>query len=230
MTTLRRHLALLADKYGSGRSTDLFRKAYLQSLGFDVTTIVDVGVQCGTPELYNAFPDCTFVLVDPQREAASLLRHKPAKYVFINKGLGASAGSLVLKEQAAGKTTFLQRTPLTASPILSEYEVDVTTLDQVLDSVNPAGPIGIKIDTEGYELEVIKGLNKYWNDTQFVICEASIKNRFVGSYHMSELISYMLDHNFLFFNFLNPTREQPRYYDVLFVPRGSHLFDRGEAG
>jgi FkbM family methyltransferase len=225
VAALRRHLGRLPLKYGLQRSDDLFRKEYLQSLRFNVNTIVDVGVRHGTRELYEAFPDCSFVLVDPQRDAEALLRHRPTRYAFVNKGLAAMPGRLLLKEQDGGKTGFLERTPLTSSPVLAEYEVDVTTLDQLLGSVPHTGPVGIKIDTEGYELEILKGLGAYWGATSFVICEASIRKRFFDSYQMSELIVYMLDHNFLFFNFLNPTSPQPRYYDVLFVPRSSHLFD-----
>lgn len=225
MIALRRLLGRVTRKFRSGQATDLFQKSYLQSLDFDVNTIIDVGVGHGTAELYDAFPNCRFVLVDPQREAASLLRCKPAKYIFVNKGLAASPGTLVLKEQEVGKTTFLQRTPLTQSPTLAEYEVQVTTLDELLDSLEFQGPIGIKIDTEGYDLEVIKGLNRYWSVVQFVICEASVRRRFVGSYQMSELVSHMLSQGFLFFNFLNPASVRPRYYDILFVPRESHLLE-----
>ena len=220
---LRSPLRKLARVCGYRNPCDLFQKSYLQSLGFDVSTIVDVGVDHGTKELYGAFENCFFVLVDPRRNAPSLLRYKPARYIFVNKALGAKNGHLLLREQEEGKTSLLERTKLTASPILAEYEVEVTTLDTLLESVKFEGSIGIKLDTEGYEIEIMKGLEKYKDITRFVICEASIRERFVGSYQFSDLIEFMLERDFLFFNFLNPTNRRPMYYDVIFVPRTSDL-------
>ena len=42
---------------------------------------------------------------------------------------------------------------------------------------------------------------------------------------MSELVSYMLERNFVLFNFLNEVNQRPRYYDILFVPKTSHLLE-----
>ena len=95
----------------------------------------------------------------------------------------------------------------------------------MLDLSDCKPPIGIKIDTEGYELEVVRGLTRHWDSVQFVICEASIRKRFVNSYQMSELISYMLERDFMLFNFLNAEDQRPRYYDILFVRKTSRLLD-----
>jgi len=103
--------------------------------------------------------------------------------------------------------------------------VAVTTLDAVIESTGVAGPLGLKIDTEGNELEVLKGLTKYWDTTRFVICEAGIRRRFFESYQFSERVSFLLGRGFLFYNFLNPAAANPRYYDILFVPRTSPLLD-----
>jgi FkbM family methyltransferase len=225
MAAIRETLVRLASHLGYRRERGLFESNYLRSLDFDVKTVIDVGVNKGTRPLYDAFDDCMFVLVDPRRDAESFLRDKPNRYVFVNNGLAATAGRHTLREQDAGKTTFLERTALTASPTIAQYEVDTITLDQLLDSINCRPPIGIKVDTEGYELEVMKGLSQHWNLVKFVICECSVRRRFINSYQMSELISFMLEHDFLVFNFLNQVSQRPRYYDLLFVPRTSHLFD-----
>jgi FkbM family methyltransferase len=224
MTAIRRHLAEMARALGLRKSPGLFHSHYLRSLGFTAKTIVDIGVYKGTRPLYQAFSECLFILVDPQRNIENLLLDRPSRCVFVNKGLAATKGRLTLREQAAGKTTFLSRTPLTAERTIAQYDVEVTTLDRLLGSIQFEPPIGIKIDTEGYELEVLKGLTKYWVDIEFVICEASIKRRFDNSYQMSELITYMLERDFMIFNFLNLPHEHPRYYDILFLPRESRLF------
>lgn len=225
MTAKPDNLRLLAGRLGIRRSRDLFRSDYLRALNFGVKTVVDVGVHRGTQPLYAAFPDCHFILVDPLPGCESLLRHRPARYVFVNKGLAAEAGRRALHVQEAGKTTFLDRTALTAVPTVASHEVETTTLDMLLGSTGCERPIGIKIDTEGYELEVLKGLRDYWNAVRFIICEASIRRRFVGSYQVSELVAHLWGRGFALFNFLNEPIERPRYYDLLFVPRTSPLLD-----
>jgi len=49
------------------------RIGYLRYLATDPKTIIYVGVQGGTPNLYEAFDHLPFVLVDPQRDSESIL-------------------------------------------------------------------------------------------------------------------------------------------------------------
>jgi len=227
MSVFRAALARFAKRLGLARAQDggLFEGEYLRSLGFDVRTVIDVGVDSGTKPLYDAFDGGFFVLVDPRRQVESMLRDRPSRYIFVNKALAARAGRLTLREQEGGKTTLLERTELTASPTLAQYEVDAITLDELLDRADCEPPFGVKIDAEGYELEVLRGLTRHWDKVGFVICEASISRRFVDSYQLSELVGYMLEHDFMLFNFLNAPERRPRYYDILFVPKTSRLLD-----
>jgi FkbM family methyltransferase len=220
----RKPLGHLARMFGYRNRFDLFRSEYLKSLGFQVDTIVDAGVDYGTIPLYRAYADALFVLVDPRRDAPAMLQMKPGRYQYVNKALGASPGHLTFREQEEGKSSLLERTALTRSRVQAEYDVEVTTIDLLLDQIPRPGAIGIKLDTEGYELEIMKGVRKYKEAIEFVICEASIKKRFVGSYQFSELVAYMLEQDLLLFNFLNPPQPQPFFYDVIFVRRDSDLF------
>jgi FkbM family methyltransferase len=189
-TMIRTWLTRLRDRLSYRWGRELFTPGYLKSLGFNVNTIIDVGVDWGTRPLYEAFSGCQFVLVDPRRDAEAKLSYKPTRYVFVNQGLAANAGHLTLRGQSQGKTSFLERTALTAAPVNDQYDVNVTTFDAFIESVEECQPpAGIKIDTEGYELEIMKGLTRYWGIVQFVICEASVRRRFVQSYQMSELVS-----------------------------------------
>ena len=97
-------------------------------------------------------------------------------------------------------------------------------IDRLTQSLGLEPPFGVKVDTEGFELEVVKGLGSCWTKVSFIIWEASIRQRFVGSYQISELVTFMLQHDVLMFNVLNAPERHPRYYDILFLPRGSRLF------
>jgi len=188
-----------------------------------VDVIVDVGVRKGTPELYQAFDSNPFILIDPQIGAESWLESSPKNYKFLNIGLGSKPGQLEFYEDFA-KSSFLQRTALTADATTKKHIVKVDTLDNVVKSEKLEGRIGVKIDTEGYELEVIKGIKNCSAQIEFIICEASIRKRFEDSYEFSELVVEMHKRGFLFYNFFNEPMARPRFYDVMFLPVGHELF------
>lgn len=188
-----------------------------------VETVIDVGVWRGTPALYEAFADCRFVLVDPQSAGEKLLTSSPKNFTFVNKGLGSEPGKLIMHESLA-KSTLHARTPLSASDRETDREVDLITLDQLFVEQNISGRVGLKIDTEGHEIEIIRGLDKFCDNIEFVICEVSVRDRFFNSYNFSELVEYFHARGFRFYNFMNRPVPQPRFYDVIFLKNGHVLF------
>jgi FkbM family methyltransferase len=190
--------------------------ALLAKNNLSVSHILDVGVRHGTHSLYKAFPDAFFILYDPQEGGESLLRVKPVKYSFANIALGQQPGVLAINEMGA-KTTFKERTPLTEKPIQKKYDVVVSTLDAVINSLD-CSLIGIKIDTEGYELEVVKGLNQFVHKVAFIEAEVSLKKRFTDSYRFSELVSELDAKGFVVAGCLNHGYgRMPRLLDLIFV-------------
>ncbi len=206
-------------------------RATLIALARTPDAVIDVGVHRGTPWLYEAFAGVPFVLVDPQESADAELASKPDDYVFVNKALGRAPGRLTLSEQGP-MSTFMTRTPLTRVPTKRQYEVEVTTLDAVIAEHLPwARRIGLKIDTEGFELEVLGGLAAHLDRIDFVVSEASVLNRFEGSYNFSELVCAFWEKGFRFYNLLNETRRRPpRVYDCIFLRANDPAFDGGRAG
>lgn len=138
--------------------------------------------------------------------------------------MGAQAGSVLLNEQG-GKSTVLTRTPLTAGRIETTYEIELDVLDNVLDAY-PHGGIGLKIDTEGYEMEVMKGVTRHLSRIEFVLAEVSVKNRFENSYSFAEFVSFMDTKGLRFYNIANPSSPKaPNYFDCVFLRRDDPMFD-----
>jgi FkbM family methyltransferase len=206
------------------RSPSLFQAPYLAELGLMADIIIDAGVRTGTPQLYRAFPERLFVLVDPQRGGEALLDLRPDHYRFVNKALGARQGHALLSDEGA-KSSLCERTPLTSSGAAASYEVEVTTLDDLLDDLPAAGQVGLKLDTEGYEIEIMAGLDRHLDRVEFVICEASIRKRFINGYHFSDLVALMRDKGLFFYNVLSRPQRHPLFYDVLFLKAGHSLFN-----
>ncbi len=200
---LRRHLRLLKDT---------------------VDFVFDIGVRRGTPDLYVAFGQKKFLLVDPQRDGEELLLSKPRNYEFLNIGLGSKRGQLEFNEDKA-KSSFMKRSALTESGVSDKRLVDIDTLDNVIRDKQITGRIGLKIDTEGYELEVLAGLQEFVGQVEFIICEATIRRRFENSYTFSELVCACREKGFEFYTFIGAAKLRPRFYDVIFLRKDHPLFD-----
>lgn len=202
---------------------------YLSNFSGGVETLIDVGVAQGTPELYAAFSNKKMLLIDPQPVPQTNLEEYKAKgYDMDTKQicLGSNKETGRLNLQGRG-STLLKRTELTSRGDSKQVEVEVDTLDNVIEQNSYTGPFALKIDTEGYEIEVLKGAKNTLSQSSLVMIEASIKKRFLNSYKFSELVNFMAQQDFELFDFLNyePMRS-PRYLDCLFLPSDSDLFER----
>jgi FkbM family methyltransferase len=203
---------------------ELFRRpSYLRMIGPEARTIFDIGVARGTNNLYRAFHDRKFILVEPQVAGESILRFKPNSYQYVNKALGSKPGRLMFND-AIARSSFLGRTELSAIEADSSYEVDVVTFDSLVEELKPEGPLGVKIDAEGFELEIIKGMEKSLDLIEFIICEIHVMKLYEGGYMFGDLVAYLHDRKFEFFNFLNHPKPAPRFYDVVFLKRDNKLF------
>jgi hypothetical protein len=75
---------------------------------------------------------------------------------------------------------------------LTPRRVQVTTIDRIIAKHAFPEPFGLKIDTEGAELEVIRGAAATLERTLFVIAEVDVlHNRFEGSYSFAQFIAAM---------------------------------------
>lgn len=191
----------------------------LRRPGLAPRTIVDAGAHKGTLPLYQAFPECFFALVEPLAECSADLQSVLSWVdgIHLPVALGSQVGSVQLHVEPVlpPKSSILTRTPLTATgDRLIRREVPVTTLDGLLGEpwLNP--PFGLKLDTEGYELEVVRGGAEFLRSTHFVIAEVSVADRFIDGYGFAEFIAEM---DRLGFRAVDVLASRGRHADFLFV-------------
>lgn len=80
---------------------------------------------------------------------------------------------------------------------IEKINIQITTLDDLLKDEINLGKIGIKIDTEGYELEVILGASKTLKSAKFVIAEVRHNHEsFKGCYKLYEFMEEMRKNDF----------------------------------
>lgn len=199
---------------------------HLRRFGFAPRTLVDVGVGPGTPSLYAAFPDAELVLIEPLADCEPALQRivasHPGRYWLC--ALGAEPGERVLRVEPGNplKSSLLARTALTATgDPLEERRVPVTTLDRLLDEHGFTPPFGLKIDTEGFELDVVRGATRFLQDALFVIAEVSVAPRFEGGYAFEEFVTAIRDQGFRTCDVLHvahgASSPGARYADMLFA-------------
>jgi len=186
----------------------------------DIDTFIDVGVGAdGTPDLYQKFQEKKLVLIDPLDEAEKFYKENMQEVdaIFYKTALGESTGSLKINiEENIGRSTILDVSDINfeGNPV-EQREISVNTLDDVLKN-DQLGKIGIKIDTEGYELNVILGAKKTLSNTKFVIAEVRHNHEsFNGVYKLHQFITEMHKNGFVLSMILTA---KPFIADLCFEP------------
>ena len=178
-----------------------WKAAYLRRLGFRPATVIDVGVAYGTPELYEAFPKAELLLVEPSAEFAAAIQAilSARQGVYVPVALGVETGERELHVEPRRPlltSLFVRRDLERTGDATVPRRVTVETLDRVLAAHPCPRPYGLKIDAEGAELEVIRGARETLRDSEFVIAEVSVPQRFEGGYRFAELIIELDRHGF----------------------------------
>ena len=237
-TLLRRRGLELRERSAHAKRYEVFLEL-LARRGFKPATVVDVGVNQGTPWLYQAFPEAKLVLIDANPGSTGSLRELQEQFGadVYNHAVGEHEAQAILMTDLVqpGSSSLLAvseavRTEWAKAGVDRTYAhvpVRVRTLDATLADKPYAAPFLIKIDTEGYEREVVLGARECLKRTDVVVAEVSVVKRFDASYEFAEFISLMNERDFALFDILEGKalgKGGPlSYIDAAFVRRGSPL-------
>lgn len=202
---------------------------YVRLGGFKPSTVFDIGVGYGTQWLYDAFPNAHFVLLEPQTrfEPAlnSICERLDAEYHLV--GVGEVEQSLPLYRLPDSPTgsSFLppseQGEKIWGSFERSEETMPIVRLDRY---TGQAGPFLIKIDTEGFEMEVLRGADCVLAKTDLVLMEVAVMKRQQGEADLIEIGVVMKRHGFRLMDIPALTQRSADgpllYMDVAFVKVG----------
>ena len=201
----------------------------LRGWGFRPTTIVDVGAFRGDWARFakDLFPDARVLMVEPQAQWWPQLRDVMSHtdglelapdLVGATDGVAVqfvemSTGSSVFEEQSDAPRERVTKTTKTLGTVVGEHagfeRVDL-----------------LKIDVQGYELEVLKGAGDALDRCECVLVECSLIQTNTGCPLVTDVIAFMVAHDFRLLDICTLVRRRDLALwqtDLLFVKNGSAL-------
>jgi FkbM family methyltransferase len=176
----------------------------LRELGFAPKSVVDVGACQGdwTRLLRKVFPAAQVLMVEPQpRHEATLLRLQAAsagkivyKRVLVGPPGMPNASFYVMDDTSGG----LGSSVLPERSGVPRHTIDmpIHTLDDLIADAGLTGPELLKLDVQGFELEVLKGATRALGQARYVLLEVSIVQYNEGSPLIDQVLSWMSSHGY----------------------------------
>lgn len=204
----------------------------LCKLGVSPNFIIDVGANRGewSRTTQTIFRNASFWLIEPQIEMSPYLahfcKHSPSSRWF-PIAAGEQAGELALTIFSdLGGSSFLP-SQSTAFQNLPKRMVPIVTLDSLIKQHAMPCPDMLKIDVQGFELNVLKGASNCLQQTPIIILEVSFFSFLPNQPIFDQVIKYMAEHNYVVYDLFNPLRrpldKALAQTDICFIKRDSAL-------
>jgi FkbM family methyltransferase len=202
----------------------------LAKVGFQPAQIFDVGAyegefaKCCLGIWSNAKVACFEPLEHKVIQLQQLASRNPARQVFPGL-LGAKAlDKIPFHESETGSSVLVdhspQNFPVTFQP--------VRTVDQIVqEHFGDRSPDLLKLDVQGYELEVLKGAEKSLPNMQAILAEVNLLDIYKDVPLFAEVVAWLNDRDWVAYDICALTRrplDQALWQaDFIFVPRNSPL-------
>jgi FkbM family methyltransferase len=166
-----------------GTKNQLIGNAFLvlKKAGFNPTHILDIGANHGlwSREVLTYFPNANYTLIEPQERLKSSfadLLERP-QFAYLPIGIGQQKGHFNLTITERDDSCNFRLTEDEARQRgLNQIQVEVDTIDHVVEMSKFGIPQLIKIDAEGIDLQVLKGATSVLGRTEVVLIEAAVLN------------------------------------------------------
>ena len=212
------------------------RSLYLTNLkdqGYAPATAIDIGAYHGewTKLFKSVFPETKVLMLEAQSSKSpilesvckeipngvdyeiALLGEKDGEKVTFTE---METGSSVLEESSSFTRNYTEKELVTLDSIVSHYP-DFKTLDF------------LKLDVQGYELNVLKGASNLLKRTELVYMETSLIPVNKGCPLIADVIQFMTENNFRLLDFCSQIRRKDGVLwqtDLLFVNSSSQFLPK----
>ncbi|HEY4326641.1 MAG TPA: FkbM family methyltransferase [Mucilaginibacter sp.] len=182
----------------------------LKRVGFNPKCIFDVGANEGQTALnyLKYFPASTIYCFEPVKDVFDRLSAviKTPQIKCVNKALGENTGQFTIYKNPdynqVGSFNGAGDQELT-----EQETVEIIRGDEFCAQNNISEIDLLKIDVEGFEIQVLNGLEKLLsNQVKYIFVEAGFHTTDQGKTHISILLAYLYEHNFIVSGLYNYAR------------------------
>jgi FkbM family methyltransferase len=204
---------LLSSFIDTDKMSALAKYMYVRKLlrKLEIDLILDVGAnvgqfaqsmrQIGYRGLIVSFEPLPDVMAETQR-----IMSGDHRWVGFNVALGEKEEALQINRTRSSIFSSFNRPTSEGTPlfdndnkVLETKEVQVRRLDNVLRESGYTKHLGktlLKVDTQGYEMHVLRGLGTYLQELPAVQCEISSVPIYERAPHMTEILAFLKDNKF----------------------------------
>jgi FkbM family methyltransferase len=173
---------------------------HLRQRGFVPAAIIDVGAYDGdwTRLVGDNYPAASILMIEPQARSEAKLtaleRASNGRIRYRRALLGAAARSdVVFVEMGTGSSVFPEQSPFPRT----EVHHPMTTLDDVVrETAFPPAAL-LKLDVQGYELEVLRGGATALANAEVVLLEIQLIGVNRGAPLLDEVVAFMKARGFV---------------------------------
>ncbi len=190
---------LLREKLGVPSQESSFKN--IRNLGFSPKLCLDIGAYEGhwTNDFKQIFPSCAIMMIEGQVLKEPALINVKKAYIDVDYRIALLG---------AGETDVIFNIYDTASSVLVEHHDtnaktetrNLISLDHLLEDSNFTQPDFIKIDTQGYELEILKGGEKTLAHAEFVLLEVSFLDIYINCPLVADTLTFMEERGFVLYD------------------------------
>jgi len=202
----------------------------IKKRGFIPKFVIDVGAYTGgwTSQVIQYFPDASFIMCEAQPDKESSLdkvRNKYPSQIEYHIGLLGSAEkeSVPYYLMETGSSVLEENTDYDRELI----QLPMRTLDKLIDLEKLDTPCFLKLDVQGYEIEVLKGATALLSKVDIILLEVSILEYNKGAPLIAEILSFMDNAGFSTFDITDLKRtsgEHALFQADIFFCRHEHPF------
>lgn len=185
-----------------------------RALGDGIATVVDVGANRGQFSLAvrQWAPQARVIAFEPLSEAAAVFRNvleADSKVTLHQVAIGPRAGEAVIHvSEAEDSSSLLPIAPLQAKlfPGTGEVRTETARVGRLSDFVSPkelVSPALLKIDVQGYELEVLRGCTDLLQAFDTILVECSFMELYEGQAFTHQIIEFLNTQGFVLRNAYN---------------------------
>lgn len=165
------------------RPTKTDALAVIREHGPAISAVLDVGVQYGTPELAETFPDIPHYLFEPVPEYRDQIEaaYSDIPHERIEAAVSREPGAFTLFTRSFKNDGAISHSRLehdrgdAAREGEAARTVPTITLDSFVGERDLAGPLLLKIDTDGNEMNVLAGASETLKRCACVVIEATLQ-------------------------------------------------------